>query len=236
MLPSKVGSVGRFDDFERELLGSADRQLPALSVARSAAEALETALEGASVEPPSEDPPPSYFARSALLLLAIIGLRTARSCLLVISAGYEPEAHGLKRRLSEAHARAQAVAADPSGQHARDWLEGKGPSTPRSIAGKWGSLETWDMYSASGHADARAVRWWLMVPMEDSEGDQRGLVVQPHRRPRLSNAMLTEVAMECRDLAHALAFSRGGQLAGIQQLDAHIDQAITAYMVAPPGR
>jgi hypothetical protein len=59
----------------------------------------------------------------------------------VISFGYEPEAHGLKRRLSEASARLGAVINDPSGEHARQWLAGRGPSTPQRIVGKFGSLE-----------------------------------------------------------------------------------------------
>lgn len=222
-----------FDGLERRLAASADSELPALGVARSATEALTSAVDGASVEPGGDAPAPSYYMRSAVLLLAVMGLRTARACLLVIAAGYEPEAHGLKRRLSEVHARAQAVLDDQTGQHARDWLDGKGPSTPPKIVGKWGARDLWETYSASTHADAKGLRWWLMMPVPDAHPDQRGLIVQPHRRPEFSNAMLTEVAMECRDLAHALAASRGGQLQGIDELDGYIDRAIAAYMAAP---
>ena len=94
----------------------------------------------------------------------------------------------MKRRLSEIHARAQAVADDKSGVHARQWLEGVGPSTPRNITAKYGRLDLFDTYSASEHADARGMHWWLMVP---TEGTQRGVLVQPHRRPPFGNAILT---------------------------------------------
>jgi hypothetical protein len=222
--------VGRFDDYEQALAATATEQLPALAVASSATEALELALEGAHVEPVQEAASPSYFVRSAILLLSSIALRSARAIMLVVAAGYEPEAHGLKRRLSEVHARAQAVAADESGQHARDWLEGNGPSTPRKVAGKFGSLELFDIYSASEHADARSVHWWLMVPTDATE--DRGIVVAPHRRPTFSNPLLTEVAMECRDMAHVLARTRGGRIEGLAELDRRIEEAIGRYFFA----
>lgn len=234
----RVASIGRmppkhsFDDAEASLRATARQDLPALAIARSATEALAVALDGAAVPPAGEPPPPAYYAASALLMLSTMGLRTARAALIVIASGYEPEAHGLKRRLSEIHARAQAVADDASGQHARQWLEGRGPSTPRKITAKYGSLDLFDTYSASEHADARGMHWWLTVP---TEGEQRGLLVQPHRRPRFSNAILTEIAMETRDLVAVLEVVRNGRVDGLDTLTALIDQAIAAYYPPPDG-
>jgi hypothetical protein len=229
--------VSRFDDWERGLLRTSEKDLDAMALARSATEALVAALGGATVEARGDDASPGYFVRAALLLLSTMALRTARAALLVISAGYEPEAQGLKRRLSEIHVRAQAVTDDASGQHARDWLEGKGPSTPRKLAAKWGSLDVWEMYSTSEHADVRGLHWWLMVPMSGRKEGQHGLLVQPHRRPSFSNALLTEIAMECRDIANALATSRGGRLNGIGELDKLIEQSIQRHLQGdPPGR
>ena len=220
-----------FDGAEAWLRATAPDELPALAIARSATEALALALDGAAV-PAAEDPaPPAYYARSALLLLCTLGLRTARAALVVIASGYEPEAHGLKRRLSEIHARAQAVADDKSGAHARQWLEGVGPSTPRKITAKYGSLDLFDTYSASEHADARGMHWWLMVP---TEGTQRGVLVQPHRRPPFGNAILTEIAMETRDLVALMQVVRWGGVQGLDQLTDLIDQAIDLFY-APPG-
>src|SRR4051812_3447324 len=91
--------------------------------------------------------------------------------------------------------------------------------------GKFGSRQLFDLYSVSEHADARAARWWLTVLHEG----QQGIIVQPHRRPRFSNAMLTEVAMECRDLVAAMEAVRGGTLVGLADLTAVIDQATELY-------
>ena len=221
-----------FDGAEAWLRATALNDLAALPVARSATDALAVSLQGAAVPGAPDPAPPSYYARSALLLLSTLGLRTARAAIVVIASGYEPEAHGLKRRLSEIHARAQAIAADNSGQHARQWLEGKGPSTPAKIAAKWGTVELWETYSASTHADARGMHWWLMVPTGD--GEQRGVLVQPHRRPPFGNAILTEIAMETRDLVAVMEVVRGAKLAGLEQLTTLIDAAIDQFY-APPG-
>lgn len=228
--------MSNFDDRERNLLATADEHLSALPVARSATEALMSVVDGAAVEPADDDAPPSYFVRCALLLLSAMALRTARAILLVVSAGYEPEAQGLKRRLSEIHARALAVSSDDTGQHARRWLEGKGPGTSRKLAGKWGDLDLYDTYSVGEHADARGVHWWLTVPILGEQSEQRGIMVPPHRRPSVSNVMLTEVAMECRDLAAALAFTRGGGVQGLDELDVRIEEAQRDHLVQSAKR
>ncbi len=130
-----------FDAAERRLLDAADDTLPALAVARRTTEVLASMIEGVTVPLEPENAPPSFFVRTATLLLSVVALRTARACMLVVATGYMPESHGLKRRLSEVHARAQAVGSDPSGQHARDWLDGRGPSTAHKIVGKFGSAD-----------------------------------------------------------------------------------------------
>jgi hypothetical protein len=104
--------------------------------------------------------------------------------------------------------RAQAIAADSTGQHARDWLAGRGPSTPTKIVGKFGSATLWEVYSMSAHADSRSVHQWLSLPMPHVHEAHTGLVVVPHHEEQLSNALLTEVAMECRDLFAAQAVAR----------------------------
>jgi hypothetical protein len=200
----------KFDADEQRHLAAAPQDLPALAIARRATGALAEQIDGAQTPPAPEKPTPSFYIREATLLLAVIGLRTARACVLVVSAGYSPEAHGLKRRLSEVHARAQAVVDDGSGQHARDWLENKGASTPPRIVGKYGNLDLWKLYSWGAHADAQSVQQWLTVPMPDIAGGHQGLLVVPHFDEQLSNALLVECAMECRDLAMAQAVGREG--------------------------
>ncbi len=193
---------------ERHFLTTADEALPALSTARRATECLAAMVDGASTPPEPDDAPPSFYVREATLVLSVLALRTARACLLVVSAGYMPEAHGLKRRLSEIHARAQAVAQDTTGEHARQWLQNRGPSTPHKIVGKFGSADLWEVYGWGAHADAQSAQQWLTVPMPDVHKNHRGLVVPPHHHQILSNALLTEVGMECRDMAAAMAVAR----------------------------
>ena len=94
---------------------------------------------------------------------------------------------------------------DESGQHARQWLDGKGPSTPPKIVGKFGSATLWDVYSWSAHADVRGLHQWLSVPLPEKGATHQGIVVTPEHDERLSNAMLVEVATECRDIAAAQA-------------------------------
>ncbi len=193
-------------------------------------------VEGASTPPEPEDAPPSFYVREATLLLSVLALRTARACLLVVSAGYMPEAHGLKRRLSEVHARAQAVGQDTTGEHARQWLRNRGPSTPPKIVGKFGSADLWAVYSWGAHADAQSVQQWLTVPMPDVHEDHMGLAVPPHHDGILSNALLTEVGMECRDMAAAMAVARattheevGLNVAQVKTLDPDLEALIRRY-------
>jgi hypothetical protein len=198
----------QFDEAERRHLGAAAESLPALGIAHRATGTLAAQIEGAQTPPAPEKPPPAFYIREAIFLLAVIGLRTARACILVVSAGYTPEAHGLKRRLSEVHARAHAVRDDKSGEHARQWLE-DGPSKPSKLFSKYGSLDLWKLYSWGAHADAESPRQWLSVPMPEVAEGHTGIVVGPHFDEHLSNALLVECAMECRDLAMAQAWTRG---------------------------
>lgn len=217
-----------FTKAETDLLVSATEQLPALGVALLAAEALSVAIDGDSV--PDGDNA-QYYLRSAIFVQSIMALRTARACCLVAGAGYAPEAHGLKRRLSEIHAWSQAICADDSGQRAREWLDGRG-GTPRKVVNRFGLLELFDVYSLSAHADARGVHTWLT---ERSDDGTNGIQVMPRRDAPLANAMLTEVAMECHDLAKVQAAARGfahgvpATLQGLDALQALIEEMVERY-------
>ena len=101
------------------------------------------------------------------------------------------------------------------------------------LAGKFGSLELFDMYSAGGHADPHPVYWWLMVPTDGGGGGNHGLNIHPHRQPTQSNALLTQVATECRDKAHVLAITRWGRVDGLADLDGRIEEAIGRYLESP---
>lgn len=229
-----------FDNAERWHLEHSAEDLPALAIARKATDVLATVIEGIVIPPAAEGAPPSYYVRAATFLLSVIGPRTARACLLVVSAGYWPEAHALKRRLSEVHARAEAMANDTSGQHARDWLKGKGPSTPHKVVGKWGSADLWEIYGWGSHAEPQSVLQWLSEPVGDVE---HGIRVPPAHDERLSNAELVECAMECRDLAMVGVFCRAcnrterdvNHEAISAALDAEIEVMRDRYYAPPEG-
>jgi hypothetical protein len=83
----------RYTDIEQRLLAEAGDTLPALDIARRATGALAEQIDGAQTPPLPDDPTPEFYVREAILVLAVIGLRTARACMLVVSAGYWPESH-----------------------------------------------------------------------------------------------------------------------------------------------
>jgi hypothetical protein len=230
--------VEQLHDAERRHLDAAVESLPALAIAHRASGMLASQVDGAQTAPAPEKPPPSFYVREAIFLLAVLGLRTARSCALLVAAGYTPEAHGLKRRLSEVHARAQAVRDDQSGEHARKWLEDGSGGRPSKLFSKYGSLDLWKLYSWGAHADAQSPRQWLTVPMPEIAEGHMGVVVGPHFDQHMSNALLVECAMECRDLAMAQAWARGSSAEDIQAryaciagLDAEIDAMVERYYV-----
>lgn len=223
------------DEAERRLVAEAGDALPALATARRATACLCAMVDGVIVPPAPDRAPPSYYARAATLLLSVIALRTARTCMLVVSAGYMPEAHGPKRRLSEVHARAQAIANDTSGEHARQWLLGRA-SRPSKVFNRFGSADLWEVYSWGAHADAQSVQQWLTVPLPDAHEHHSGITVPPHHHEILSNALLTEVAMECRDMAAVMVGTRARtedeisvNLAQVGTLDDEIDEMIGRY-------
>jgi len=72
-----------------------------------------------------------------------------------------------------------------------------------------------------------------MVPTDGGGGGNHGLNIHPHRQPTQSNALLTQVATECRDKAHVLAITRWGRVDGLADLDGRIEEAIGRYLESP---
>ena len=210
-----------FQTAEHKFRETADADLEALAVARHATAALAGAVAGTQIEPAGDPAPPAWYLRSAILNLSVVALRSARGCMILVSSGYEPEAQGLKRRVSEIHSYVSAVLDDTSGQRARQWLEGP-PFKPRKIVGKFGDLSLFDLYSEATHANADAITSWLTVPMPEVHEAHIGLIVVPHRRPEFSNAMLVELSHEVRDFANIMAKSQGRTVPRLADLDSEI--------------
>jgi hypothetical protein len=193
---------------------------------------LAVVLEGTDV-PFHPDPAPAEIQmKSAVLNLSALALRTARAAGVVICSGYEPEAQGLKRRLSEAYARLGAVVNDESGEHARRWIAGEGPSTPRKIAGKFGNLALFDLYSDSAHATMSGLLNWVAVAMPDG---RRAMPISPLREPAFADPMLVEIALECRDFAKIAGVTFERDVPGLDRLDAELLAAGGGYY-APEER
>lgn len=123
----------------------------------------------------------------------------------LVAVGYEPEALGLKRLLTEVHSRMKAILEDESGQHAREWLIGPAPSTPRRLVGKHADQEMFDLCSQSAHADAEGVKRWLLAPRGHRES---GILGAPDRWPSFISTVMVEFAFEVRDVAVGLASIR----------------------------
>jgi hypothetical protein len=220
---TKSNSTSFYLSAEEQLRATSASDLAVLDVVRQATDALMWSLSRSEMAPSEEDPPaPSHYVGSALFILAVLGLRTTRAIVTLISSGYEPEALGLKRSLTEVHSRVKAIVEDSSGQHARDWLAGPSPSTTRKLIGKHADLSLFDLYSDSTHASFDATKQWLMQSTGEREAT---LVATPDRWPDLANVLLAECAREVRDLAVVLGSLRGLVPPKLSDLERAIDAA-----------
>jgi hypothetical protein len=206
---------------------AAREQLEALDVFRRATTTLGAVLEGLDI--PIQARSATVDTQSAILNLCVLALRSARAAGVLIRSGYEAEALGLMRRVHEATARVGAVIADASGQHAREWLEGQAPSTPRRIASKFGNLAFFDMYSESTHASMTGLLQWVAVELP---GGRRMMPIAPMREPLIANTMLVGLAVECRDLAMIAGRTFEREVRGLEHLDVELLGATERFVRA----
>lgn len=207
---------------EARALRTANAELDALHVAQEAAVALVSVVDRFSIES-DEYETVTGRQKLAAAILATMAFRTARACVLVIAAGYVPEAFGLKRRVSEARWRMEAILNDHSGESAKQFIESRS-SPPRKLAGKTGSLEVWDAYSWGTHVDLRVGPSFTRIMGPD--GVTTGLPVASSRQAETANHMLVELAHELRNMAGTVAkVLRDGELGPrklVEELDAEI--------------
>ena len=205
-----------FGEIESRLRGAADREF---GDALELAERLVGYLADAgwhSELPAGKLSDASHARRAALLALSGIGVRTARALILLVRSGWEPEAHALKRRLSEVVWRARSVLDDHSGEAARQWLDGRGRSAAK-LARDYGGDRPWNLFSSGAHADARSLRLSMTPPpWVDVPDSERALDVRPGRVFQHGEGLLLETAWESGMLLVGLAeaFGRPVQFAG----------------------
>jgi hypothetical protein len=129
---------------EEALASTAPGGLNCLGIARMATGALANALWQAPEPAPSDPPSSDFYRQVALLQLGALAVRSANALVVLIAHRYEAEAHGLKRRVSEAYSRAQIVTEDATGDQARRWIEHRDEGNPPGIAQRLGMRGPWD--------------------------------------------------------------------------------------------
>jgi hypothetical protein len=146
----------------------------------------------------------------AVWFMAIIATRAVRACIAVMRVGYQEQAAGYARLLSELLGAAEKVVDDQSGEYAQQWLEGK-TKTGANLAGQ----QLYGLLSGPAHASVKGILDWLTIPRE---GGNHDVVIGPERRAEAANATLVYVAGIARDIAARLAALRGVRL-DLAQLD-----------------
>jgi hypothetical protein len=214
----------RYSERERELRETVSDDLSAYRVADAAAEALRAVLARCRLETHSGDgePPAEWWRKKARLYIAVLAVRASRTAMSDIACGYEPEALVQKRRLLELHSRMQRVNNDASGSYAKEWLRGRAGKPAKAVA-EFAPTGLWESLSHTSHADHRAVEDFLAVTGGGEDG-LHGLVIDPERRPEISNPTLAIVAGETRDIARGLAHEFNLDVPGLQSLDTAIQQ------------
>jgi hypothetical protein len=183
-------------------LRSANMQVEALKAADEATHALVSLIE--EMEPYGTEDSPFVKIQQAAGTIIAMAYRTARACMLVISAGYVPESFPLKRRVTEAVLLVEHIVADIYGTRATEWLEGRKPKLGK-LAAKNGEIATiLNRYSVGSHVDLRVLPREAMV--DTLKGRTRGMPLSGTREPELANHLLIELAIEARKLGYDFAY------------------------------
>ncbi len=195
----------KFAQREASLRASAALDLALLPLVRPMVEFIAQLLHELPEVALSEPPTGPECRRAATFQLTALALRSTCGVITLVEAGYESEAHGLKRRTDECVDRAAAITSDASGETSRQWLEGRGRG-PRSMAARHDQLEAWELFSKDAHATSFTVaHLWsppAHIPVEPTD---RALALTPSRTPFHANALLFDCAHELGLLAGALA-------------------------------
>ena len=141
----------------------------------------------------------------ALSNIGSLAVRAACSTLLLLSSGYEADAHAPTRRLMELYARASVIFDDKAGSHAQNWFRNRNQGSPARLVQKYlgdQAKNLMDLLSRSTHDDSRGLQllWdppaWIQVPNE-----ARSINVFPTRTPRHASALLYYVTRQTTEIA-----------------------------------
>jgi hypothetical protein len=202
---------------ERDLFESAE-QIPNWRLADKSRRLLMDMVFRLSNDAPKveaktvNEAPAALVRQAAVVSLAGLTVRAAGSSLALISCGYVPESCGPARRALEASLRAQAVLADESGQHAREWLVGKPMGSAERLAQRYGSSDDLRRLSLFAHADVKGLAPMFCGPPGTGAGVEGGIAevnldLRPSRDSNAASFMLHSAAhtsvMMCAALAEA---------------------------------
>ena len=180
-----------FASEEEALRASAPGSLEFLGLARRGVGFLADLLFKTPPPERTDEPTADFYRQIALFQLGALAVRSGLAVVTLVTHGYEPEAHGPKRRLSEAFTRGQSVIGDMSGEHARRWIEGRDAGSPARIAQKHGVSDAYRFLSQSSHADSAGIRFISIPPgWIQSEPDESFISLKPSRFPRHANPLL----------------------------------------------
>jgi hypothetical protein len=188
---------------ERALFARAEEALPNWRLADKARRMLADFIQHFSSELPktveqtSSELDPTVARRAAVIGAGAIGVRSAGSALVLLSAGYGPEAASPLRRLLEAKLNVQAILDDETGEYAIRYLQGRSRGTSK-LAQKYGNVEEIDLLSVLTHADVRGlITLHVGPPRRSTEMVESTLSVMPFHKPRDAEFLLHAVAYEC---------------------------------------
>ena len=207
---------------EASLSQTAAIDLPMLAVADLASRLVFEVI-GRTPVPPSgaaDGRDASNLQHRAIWFMAIIATRCVRTCMAVISVGYEEQVVGYTRLIAELVTASQKVVDDHSGEYASQWLKGRAATGSKLV-----DQEFYKRVSGPVHASVRGIMDWLAIPVGDGN---HNVVVGPERRPEGANATLVFMAGAARDIAVQLAGHRGVGI-NVSQLDKEIRALIAHY-------
>lgn len=211
------------DEVEEDLRQRASEDLPALGLAGKAGDRLASIIGRTPVPPAAPNQSARERQHHAIWMIAIQAFRALRVAMNTIAIGYDDQAVGKVRLIFEAHARAERVLKDQSGEYAREWLEGRTGGSGARLVGQ----EFWETLSGPPHVTVRGTLDWTAISNEDGTTE---IVLGPERRSDLSNSSLVSLAANVRDIGHMLEVVTGVSVGGLEDLDAEIDALGRVYL------
>lgn len=169
----------------------------------------------------------SGLQHRAIWFMAVIAARSVRACMAEISIGYEEQAVGYTRLVTEVLTASQNVVTTTPGNTPAGGLWARTATGSKLV-----DQQFYRLVSGPLHASISGIVDWLAIPADDGN---HNVVVGPDRRSEGANATLVFLAGAARHIAVQLAAHRGLTI-DVSQLDEEINAGQAKYLVAHEGR